>query len=126
MRSPTVSNGSGTARIGTRKVTATALAKTTNGAARKSHGAGARRPDLHPGDDRFVEVALEPGQDTRPVLDRLHEVARVGMEVDGEVLGGTVELGEDPAERLGEGRRRVLHARGLRDAPASPGVAHPE
>src|SRR5438045_799230 len=112
MRSPTVSNGSGTARIGPRKVTATAPAKTTD-------GAGARRPDLHPGDDRLVEVALEPGQDARPVLDRLHEVARVGMEVDGEVLGGTVELGEDPAQRLGEGCRRVLHARRLRDAPAS-------
>src|SRR5206468_5149745 len=39
MRSPTVSNGSGTARIGTRKLTATALVKTTNGAARKSHDA---------------------------------------------------------------------------------------
>ncbi len=38
-RSPTPSKGSGTARIGTRKVAATVLAKTTNGASRNSHEA---------------------------------------------------------------------------------------
>ena len=58
------------------------------------------------------------------IFDGLDEVLGLGVEVDGQFFGGAVELGEDAAQRLGKGGGRVLHARGLPDAAAAPGLAH--
>ena len=77
-------------------------------------------------DDGRVQEPLEPGVDRAPVRDGLHEVPRFGVEVDREVLGRAIQLGEDPPERLGERGGRVLHPRRLADATAAPGVPNPE
>src|SRR6185369_1708083 len=59
-------------------------------------------PSSHPGDERRVQVALEPRDDLAAVLDGLHEVPRFRVKVDREVLGGPVQLGEHAAQRLGK------------------------
>src|SRR5207249_94378 len=75
------------------------------------------RPALKPSDsggnpasrthDRVVERLFEPRAYFALERDRLDEIRRVGMCVDGEVLRGPVQLGEHAAQRLGECRRRV-------------------
>src|SRR2546425_3569024 len=74
------------------------------------------------GEQRRVEEAFEPGLHLAAVRDGPHEVLRLRMEVDRQILRWAVQLGEDPSQRLREGGRRVLHTRRLPDAAAAPGV----
>ena len=61
---------------------------------------------------RLVEDPFEPRMDLAPVLDRLHEVFRLGMEVDGQVLASA-----------GRARRRRVAAAPQRRWRCTPCVA---
>src|SRR2546429_8551907 len=80
-------------------------------------------PTTQGGEQRRVEEAFEPGLHLAAVRDGPHEVLRLRMEVDRQILRWAVQLGEDPTQRLREGGRRVLHTRRLPDAATAPGVS---
>ena len=69
---------------------------------------------------RPVAVGLEGVMGRGVEGSRLDVVARLGAVADVEVVGRVEHVIEDPGQRLGERRRRVLHARRLDLSPAPP------
>ncbi len=78
----------------------------------------AERPEERP-----VEPLLEERGHGIRVRDPLHEEAGFRVDLHFETRDGPVEESEDALERVGECRRRVLHACRLQDAPARPRLA---
>ena len=75
-------------------------------------------------DDGSVEPALDGVVHRVVERDRLDEVPRFGDVAHVEVLDGTKHVVEDPLDRLGERRGRVLHAGRLELATTSPRLDH--
>src|SRR5436309_3205196 len=81
-------------------------------------------PPAGRGQDGFVETAFDPVGHPAPVLDRPYQVPGLLVMVDVDVGLRLYDVVENPLQRLGERRRRVLHPRRHRAAAAIPtGIA---
>src|SRR5439155_355379 len=88
--------------------------------AARLHDGDAARGRAEEAADRPIEPLVDDEARRVLVADAPHEEPRLGVPVDVEPLHRAVEEIEDARERVGEGRRRVLHPRGLQHAPAGP------